>query len=80
MDTRKQRLQALFSAFILMKADLLGRSAATGKHCVLGHLGLVFIWSCFAFCLLFLLFYVISALVPAKAAIIAKKIYPTSNA
>ena len=31
-------------------------SAVTGKS--LGHLGLVFIWSCFVSCLLFLLFYV----------------------
>ena len=36
-------------------ADL---SAGTGKLCILGHLGLVFIWSCFVYCLLFLLFYV----------------------
>ena len=33
-------------------------SIGTGKLCILGHLGLVFIWSCFVFCLLFLLFYV----------------------
>ena len=33
-------------------------SAGTGKLCILGHLGLVFIWSCFVSCLLFLLFYV----------------------
>ena len=45
-----------------------GLSAGTGKHCVLGNSGLVFIWSCFVFCLLFLLFYVISALVPEEAA------------
>ena len=45
-----------------------GPSAGTGKHCVFGHLGLVFIWSCFVFCLLFLLFYVISAPVLAEAA------------
>ena len=32
-------------------------SAGTGKLCILGHLGLVFIWSCFVSCLLFLLFY-----------------------
>ena len=43
-----------------------GLSACTGKHCIFGHLGLVFIWSCFVFCLLFLLFYVICALVPAE--------------
>ena len=41
---------------------------SSGKHCVFGHLGLVFIWSCLVFCLLFLLFYVISATVPAEAA------------
>ena len=29
------------------------------KHCVFGQLGLIFIWSCFVFCLLFLLNYVI---------------------
>ena len=43
-------------------------SAGTGKLCILGHLGLVFIWSCFVSCLLFLLFYVayvICAPVPA---------------
>ena len=28
-----------------------GVSAGTGKHCVFGHLELVFIWSCFVFCL-----------------------------
>ena len=48
----------------------MGLSAGTGKHCVFGHLGLVFIWSCFVFCHLFLLFYVISAPVPAEAAYI----------
>ena len=36
----------------------LDTSAGTGKLCILGHLGLVFIWSCFVSCLLFLLFYV----------------------
>ena len=30
-------------------------SAGTGKLCILGHLGIVFIWSCFVSCLLFLL-------------------------
>ena len=38
--------------------NLWDTSAGTGKLCILGHLGLVFIWSCFVFCLLFLLFYV----------------------
>ena len=41
--------------------DNWGLSAGTGKHCVFGRLGFVFIWSCFVFCLLLLLFYVISA-------------------
>ena len=45
-------------------------SACTGKHCILGHLGLVFIWSCFGFCLLFLLFYVICAPVPAEGTLL----------
>ena len=48
-----------------------GLSAGTGKHCVFGGLGLVFIWSCFVFCLLFLLLYVIYAPVPAEAALIS---------
>ena len=29
-----------------------GLSAGTGKLCIFGHLGLVFIWSCFVSCLL----------------------------
>ena len=43
-------------------------SAGTRKHCIFGHLGLAFIWSCFGFCLfyMFLLFYVISAPVTAE--------------
>ena len=40
---------------------LLGLSAGTGKLCIFGHLGLVFIWSCFVSCLLLLLYYVICA-------------------
>ena len=43
-----------------------GLCACTGKHCIFGHLRLVFIWSCFVFCLLFLLFYVICAPVPVE--------------
>ena len=54
----------------MQKCILLGLSAGIGKQCVLGHLVLVFIWSCFAFCLLFLLFYAISAPVAAEAAIL----------
>ena len=40
---------------------LWGLSAGTGKLCIFGHLGLVFIWSCFVSCLLLLLYYVICA-------------------
>ena len=43
----------------------MGLSAGTGKRCVFGHLGLVFISSCYVFLSLFLLFYVISPPVPA---------------
>ena len=39
----------------------MGLSAGTGKLCIFGHLGLVFIWSCFVSHLLFLLYYVICA-------------------
>ena len=38
--------------------QVLDTSAGTGNLCILGHLGSVFIWSCFVSCLLFLLFYV----------------------
>ena len=38
-----------------------GLSAGTGKLCIFGPLGLVFIWSCFVSCLLLLLYYVICA-------------------
>ena len=41
-----------------LKTRIADTSAGTGKLCILGHLGLVFIWSCFVSCLLFLLFYV----------------------
>ena len=41
--------------------SFLGPSAGTGKLCIFGHLGLVFIWSCFVSCLLLLLYYVICA-------------------
>ena len=36
-------------------------SGGTGKLCIFGHFGLVFIWSCFVSRLLFLLYYVICA-------------------
>ena len=39
--------------------SFLGLSAGTGRLCIFGHLGLVFIWSCFVSCLLLLLYYVI---------------------
>ena len=42
-------------------SKLRGLSAGTGKLCIFGHLGLVFIWSCFVSCLLLLLYYVICA-------------------
>ena len=48
-------LHLFFSSFFCPFVDT---SAGTGKLCILGHLGLVFIWSCFVSCLLFLLFYV----------------------
>ena len=38
-----------------------GLSPGTGKLCIFGHLGLVFIWNCFVSCLLLLLYYVICA-------------------
>ena len=49
---------------VLSKIDVTmktGLSAGTGKLCTFGHLGLVFIWSCFVSRLLFLLYYVICA-------------------
>ena len=39
-----------------LRAVLMGLSPGTGKHCVFGHLGLVFIWSHFVFCLCFFCF------------------------
>ena len=44
-----------------MRSIKLGLSAGTGKLCIFGHLGLVFIWSCFVSCRLLLLYYVICA-------------------
>ena len=43
------------------QSQFAGLSAGTGKLCIFGHLGLVFIWSCFVSCLLLLLYYVICA-------------------
>ena len=52
----------IVNAFILYETDVFsGLSAGTGKLCIFGHLGLVFIWSCFVSCLLLLLYYVICA-------------------
>ena len=47
--------------FIVLVSLNMGLSAGTGKLCIFGHLGLVFIWSCFVSCLLLLLYYVICA-------------------
>ena len=44
-----------------VRLEVMGLSAGTGKLCSFGHLGLVFIWSCFVSCLLLLLYYVICA-------------------
>ena len=49
--TRKARLG-------IYRTQIPDLSVGTGELCILGHLGLVFIWSCFVSCLLFLLFYV----------------------
>ena len=51
-------------------ALILGLSAGTGKLCIFGHLGLVFIWSCFVSCLLLLLYYVICAPVLTEGTLI----------
>ena len=47
-----------------------GLSAGTGKLCIFGRLGLVFIWSCFVSCLLLLLYYVICAPVLTEGTLI----------
>ena len=47
--------------FFTVDEPVWGLSAGTGKLCIFGHLGLVFIWSCFVSCLLLLLYYVICA-------------------
>ena len=51
----------------------MGLSACTGKLCIFGHLGLVFIWSCFVSCLLLLLYYVICAPVLTEGTEILEK-------
>ena len=56
--------QLTFSPFfqvLNLSGKKVGLSAGTGKLCIFGHLGLVFIWSCFVSCLLLLLYYVICA-------------------
>ena len=58
---QRTNLKNTFSRYANHNVGLLNfcdTSAGTGKLCILGHLGLVFIWSCFVSCLLFLLFYV----------------------
>ena len=45
----------LFTTWSLMRSgccERVGLSAGTGKLCIFGNLGLVFIWSCFVSCLL----------------------------
>ena len=51
---------------------LVGLSAGTGKLCIFGHLGLVFIWSCFVSRLLFLLYYVICAPVLTEGTVLVQ--------
>ena len=51
-------VQWRFAYRAMFQSVIQDTSAGTGKLCILGHLGLVFIWSCFVSCLLFLLFYV----------------------
>ena len=48
----------LLEGKVEMFSQFRGLSAGTGKLCILGNLGLVFIWSCCVSCLLFRLFYV----------------------
>ena len=50
-----------FFQVLNLSGKKVGLSAGTGKLCIFGHLGLVFIWSCFVSCLLLLLYYVICA-------------------
>ena len=58
MSTQARTVGNLVSMMVHNSQRVLQDSAAsgTGKHCVLGHLGLVFIWSCFVSCLLFISF------------------------
>ena len=55
------KFKGVFEAGLKADRAILGLSAGTGKLCIFGHLGLVFIWSCFVSCLLLLLYYVICA-------------------
>ena len=57
---------------------LRGLSAGTGKLCIFGHLGLVFIWSCFVSRLLFLLYYVICAPVLTEGTCLCRRLVITS--
>ena len=58
----------------LVETVLSGLSAGTGKLCIFGHLGLVFIWSCFVSCLLLLLYYVICAPVLTEGTVLSMKV------
>ena len=64
---KSQRSVAIWGAFRNIKCSFLwyretgpirDLSSGTGKLCIFGNLGIVFIWICFVFCLLFLLLYV----------------------
>ena len=60
-NSRPQALKGTDSRFSVCSFIKMSLSAGTGKLCIFGHLGLVFIWSCFVSRLLFLLYYVICA-------------------
>ena len=44
---KKARLSKLSRENWMLRRDFPGLSVCTGKNCIFGHLGLVFIWSCF---------------------------------
>ena len=68
----------LFPSHLIIYEDKPGLSAGTGKLCIFGHLGLVFIWSCFVSRLLFLLYYVICAPVLTEGTDKTKKVATTT--
>ena len=61
VERRKPINFSPFFQVLNLSGKKVGLSAGTGKLCIFGHLGLVFIWSCFVSCLLLLLYYVICA-------------------